>query len=100
MLAPLRGSDTPDVGDPAEMEANVSNLDRTEIAPDGANGGRPATTVIGHAPRRVNGAAGPLSSVTSPLAAVPARPIDTALWSGRLHRSLAVDIRLAVATGC
>jgi hypothetical protein len=57
------------------------------------------TTVIGHAPRRVNGAAGPLSSVTSPPTGVPAHPIDAALWSGRLHRPLAVEIRLAVATG-
>jgi hypothetical protein len=61
--------------------------------------GRPVTTVIGQAPRRVNGAAGPLSSVTAPLAAVPARPTDAAYWSRCLHHSLAVEIRLAVASG-
>jgi hypothetical protein len=74
----------------------MSDLDRPEIAPDG---GRPVTTVIGHAPRRANGAARPLSSVTSPPVRIPARPTDAALWSGRLHRLLAVEIRSAVASG-
>jgi hypothetical protein len=46
----------------------------------------------------VNGAAVPLTSAASRLAAVPGRPTDDALWAGRLHRLLRVEICLAVTS--